>query len=333
MIILYCKDSGEAIKQTISLLNIPFKTIGDVFLLNVEVEQFLNLLEHFPQDVLRKLRLYVYNEETPEIKVEKLIEAGFNSISIDELLEDHMFKNLSQILGGGKIYFHAIIDVKRKKLYGFEALCRLSIPIYKLFKVSNRIALLVDNYCRELALLEFSKFHSYYPYSIFLNFHPKFLKEPLENVGSFIANLMNKGIDPSEIVVEIDEYEGMELKSLKLIRDFLKAERIRVALDDVGAGYSGLYQLTEIHPDIAKIDMALVRDIHKHIVKQSVLKGLVEACKSAGIKVLVEGVEKREELEFILNLDVDLIQGFIFGKPDPYPNVKEIEKLAYDLLS
>ncbi|MFN3870672.1 MAG: EAL domain-containing protein [Aquificaceae bacterium] len=313
-------------------MDVPFKTFGSVFLLNTSTEQFLNIIENFPQEVLKSIRLYVYDKEKP-IEIADIIEAGFNSVSIDELLEDHMFKNLSQVLGSGKIYFHAIIDVKTKKIYGFEALCRLPIPIYKLLKLSDRIAFLADNFCRERALLEFSRLYSSLPYYLFLNFHPKFLKNPLEDLGGIVNSIIGKNINPSRVVVEIDEYEGMDLKSLKLIRDFLKMEKIQVALDDVGAGYSGLYQLIEINPDIAKLDMAIVKDIHKHTIKQSVVKGLVSSCKSVGIKVLAEGVEKREELEFLLNLEVDLIQGFIFAEPDPYPNVKKIEKVAYDLIS
>jgi len=116
-------------------------------------------------------------------------------------------------------------------------------------------------------------------------------------------------------------------------RSFLKSTGISVALDDVGAGYAGLYQLVEINPDIAKLDMNLVRDVHNDRLKQSIVKALVQACKDAGIRVLAEGVEKREELEFFLELDVDFIQGFIFSKPDPYPKIRQIEELAYNSIS
>ncbi|MFN7065583.1 MAG: EAL domain-containing protein [Aquificaceae bacterium] len=313
-------------------MGIPFKTIGNLFILDIDTEQFLGFTENFPKDVLQNIRLYIYDKDGP-IKVEDLIEAGFNSISLDSLLEDYLFKNLSQVMGEGQVCFHAIISSKEKKIGGFEALCRLPIPICKLFKVSDRIALLLDSYCRERALLEFRRKFLSRPYFLFLNFHPKFLKSPLENAVEIVVSLANKGIAPSRLVVEINEYEGMDIKSLKLIRNFLRREGVKVALDDVGAGYAGLAQLTEMHPDIVKLDMALVRDVHKSLVKQSVVKGLVSACKSSGIEVLAEGVEKKEELEYLLSLGVDLIQGFLFAKPSPHPSIREIEKLAYNLLT
>lgn len=330
--ILYFRGPAELMKDILSSSSVPFKDMGDLFLLYLDAEQFIHLAETFPPDVAKRVKISVCNEEEP-LKAETLIRAGFNSVSLDEFLEDHLFKNLSYVLGNSQVYFHAIIDVKRGKIYGFEALTRMPIPIYKLFKISDRIALLADYYARENVLLEFTRKYYHSSYHLFLNFHPKFLKNPLENVGEILASLNNKDINPSRIVVEIDEYEGMDIKSLKLIREFLKAEGVKVALDDVGAGYSGLYQLTEIHPDIAKLYMGLIRDVHKHPVKQSILAGLVAACRSAGIRVLAEGVETIEELSYLVSLDIDLVQGFLFAKPDPYPNIKEIEELARNTLS
>ncbi len=336
MVILYFKGPAKIIGEKLNSFNIPFKNIGSMFILNVDIEKFLSIIESFPPDITGNIRLYIPDKDVP-LNMENLISAGFNSISLDEFLENYLFWNLSQILSNSQVHFQAIIDTKTKGIYGFEALSRLSIPIYKLFRISDRISLLTDNYCRENALLEFarifSRTFSNYKYHLFLNFHPKFLKNPLENVGELIMSLVSKNIEPSTVVVEIDEYEGMDTKSIKLIREFLKAEGVKVALDDLGAGYSGLYQLTEIHPDIAKLDMSLIRDVHKHPIKQSVLAGLVMACKSAGIKVLAEGVETMEELKYLISLDIDLLQGFLFAKPEPYPNIREIEDLARKILA
>lgn len=332
MIALYLKDSPQKLSNILSSLGVSFSTIGNVFILDMEKHAFFLIVEDLPKEITKKLKISFVEKEDLS-SAEKLIEIGFRSISLEEFAEENLFYGLSEVLNNGDIYFHSIIDVKTKKIYGFEALCRLPIPIYKLFKVSDRIAFFADNFCRERALLDYTRRFPMQNYHLFLNFHPKFLKNPLENVGELITSLMNKEVDASKIVVEIDEYEGMDLKSVKLIRDFLKAEGIQVALDDVGTGYAGLYQLTEIHPDIAKLDMALVRDVYKSPVKQAVVKGLISACKASNIKVLAEGIEKEEELLFLLEAGVDLLQGFLFSKPSTYPNTREIEKVAYNLLA
>ncbi|MEJ5338792.1 MAG: EAL domain-containing protein [Aquificaceae bacterium] len=331
MIVLYLKDSPDKLKQVLFSLKVPFKSAGNVFVLNMDREKFISMVDNFPREIVGKMKIYVAKKDEIS-KIEDLIEIGFRSVTLEEFVEEYLFQSLLGILNTGETQFHPIIDTRSRRVYGFEALCRLSIPINKLFKVSDRISYIADKFCRERALLEYIN-RSLSSYHLFLNFHPKFLKNPLENVGELMTSLMGRSIEPSKVVVEIDEYEGMDIHSIKLIRDFLKAEGVQVALDDVGAGYSGLYHLTEIHPDIAKLDISLIRDIHKNQVKQAILSGLVKACRETGVKVLAEGVEKVEELKYLMSLEVELLQGFVFAKPSSHPDVNQIEEIAYNLLT
>ncbi len=331
MFLVYAGDSFQEIQEALRNAGISYKVLGRVFLLDCLEDELVSALSSLDERTLKNIKVSTANPEDLK-RADALLSVGFKSVTIENLLEDRMFKNLSTVLGNVETFFHAIVERSSRKIFGFEALCRSEVPVWKLFKISDRIAFVTDYYCREKALLEF-RARFFGSYHLFLNFHPKFLRDPLENVGELEATLETKGINPRQVVVEIDEYEGMDLKALKLIRDFLKAGSIKVALDDVGAGYAGLYQLVEIHPDIAKLDMQLVRDVHKNKLKQAIIRALVKACKDVGIRVLAEGVEKKEELDLLLELEVDLFQGFIFAKPDPYPNIKEIEKVSYNLLS
>ncbi len=331
MLLIYAGSYSEDFAKLLANKSLKYRKIGEVFLIDGSEEDILDALYDAEEHLLKEIKLtFAKPEELKDPKL--LLNLGFKSIGFKDFVETKIFTDLSKILGEAQTFFHAIVSTKTKKVFGFEALCRTKIPVWKLFQMSDRVAFISDYYCREKALLEF-KARFFGNYKLFLNFHPKFLKDPLENAGELEATLRIKGIDPHLIVVEIDEYDGMDIKALKMIRSFLKSAGISVALDDVGAGYAGLYQLVEINPDIAKLDMNLVRDVHKDRLKQSILKALVQACKDAGIRVLAEGVEKREELEFFLELDVDFIQGFIFSKPDPYPKIRQIEELAYNSIS
>ena len=334
MFLVYTKNK-KLIEDALLGLGIPFEkpipSTENIFLLKVDIHGLMNLLIDLPAEVIKSMKIHELKEEM-QLNTENIMLAILEPIEAKEFMENYIFSNLSQILSTNQLHFHAIIDAKTKKIYGFEALCRLSLPIIKVLQISERIALLTENYCREEAIIEFERRYPNTSYHLFLNFSPKFLKEPIDSVGELLAFIQTKEINPSRIVVEICEYEEIDIKTIKFIRNLLKREGIKVALDDIGSANSCLYQLAEIYPDIAKVDMSLIRDIHRYPIKQAILAGLVSACKSAGIKVLVEGVEKKEELNCIVSLDIDLLQGFLFAKPDPHPNIRKIEDLASRLL-
>lgn len=93
----------------------------------------------------------------------------------------------------------------------------------------------------------------------------------------------------------------------------------QVALDDLGSGYSSLNLLASLKPNIVKIDIELVRDIDKDIAKKAIVSSLVGICKEIGSLSLAEGIETRSEMEMLKSIGVDLMQGYLFGKPSPEP--------------
>jgi EAL domain-containing protein (putative c-di-GMP-specific phosphodiesterase class I) len=87
------------------------------------------------------------------------------------------------------------------------------------------------------------------------------------------------------------------------------------ALDDFGAGYAGLGLLARMQPDLIKIDMELLRDIHQSHAKQVIVAGIVAMARQLGIEVLAEGVECEEELLVLRATGIALFQGYYFAKP------------------
>jgi EAL domain-containing protein (putative c-di-GMP-specific phosphodiesterase class I) len=87
------------------------------------------------------------------------------------------------------------------------------------------------------------------------------------------------------------------------------------ALDDFGAGYAGLGLLCRLQPDLIKIDMELVRDIHLSHAKQVIVAGIVGVARSLKIEVLAEGVENQLELSVLRAAGISLFQGYHFAKP------------------
>ena len=87
------------------------------------------------------------------------------------------------------------------------------------------------------------------------------------------------------------------------------------ALDDFGAGYSGLNALVDLNVDVLKIDMYLARDIDANHRKHAIVRGIVATCQELGIKVIAEGVETAREFTVLRDLGINLFQGYYFARP------------------
>lgn len=99
----------------------------------------------------------------------------------------------------------------------------------------------------------------------------------------------------------------------------LRALGFRLAIDDLGAGYSGLSSLAQLDAEVAKIDMSLVRDIDSDPRKAKLVGALTKTCRALGQRVVVEGVETAAERDCLGELGCDLMQGFFFGYPLEHP--------------
>jgi EAL domain-containing protein (putative c-di-GMP-specific phosphodiesterase class I)/CheY-like chemotaxis protein len=122
-------------------------------------------------------------------------------------------------------------------------------------------------------------------------------------------------------VVEVTEKSVVE--DFALMRDVvmrLRAYGFRVAVDDAGAGYSGLQTLVEIEPDFVKLDMSLTRGIEESVVRQKLVATLSDFCRNADIGLVAEGVEQQVQLDVLSGLGVPFAQGYLFARPaSPYP--------------
>src|SRR5690606_15375814 len=87
------------------------------------------------------------------------------------------------------------------------------------------------------------------------------------------------------------------------------------AIDDFGAGYSGLNLLAELHTDLIKLDMALIRNIDTDKGRRAITNGILQVCRDLSIQVIAEGVETPGELTTLQDLGIELFQGYHFARP------------------
>jgi EAL domain-containing protein (putative c-di-GMP-specific phosphodiesterase class I) len=118
------------------------------------------------------------------------------------------------------------------------------------------------------------------------------------------------------LVVEITERMAIEDygAARRLLRRHLP--NARIAVDDAGAGFASLRHIAELRPAIVKLDMQLVRNVHRDPAREALVAGMVHFARASGCELIAEGIEVEQERAALMRLGVDLGQGFLLGRPD-----------------
>jgi EAL domain-containing protein (putative c-di-GMP-specific phosphodiesterase class I) len=152
--------------------------------------------------------------------------------------------------------------------------------------------------------------------SVHVNVSGRQLKDP-NFVELVRRTVSDTGIDPSDLILELTETAMLDdLKAARGPLDELRAMGIRIALDDFGAGFSSLTYLGQLPIDIVKIDRSFVADLDKPD-KLMMLATIMRLMEVLHVVVIAEGVETKDELEHVMGLGIDAVQGFYFSRPVP----------------
>ena len=133
-------------------------------------------------------------------------------------------------------------------------------------------------------------------------------------VSNQIQQLFQQRERFDDIVLEVAERDTQEPGVAEALSPFRTAGG-RLALDDIGAGFSNLRDVLALKPEILKVDRAIVRGLDRDRVRAAIVDGLGRMAGRLGISLLAEGIEKREELAELERLGVPLGQGYLFGEP------------------
>lgn len=149
-----------------------------------------------------------------------------------------------------------------------------------------------------------------------LNFQPRSLASSNAVIEQALAVAHRHGFDNERVVLEVTETQVIDdqRRFADAINEF-RAEGVMVAIDDFGAGYSGLNLLANFQPDLVKLDMELVRGIAHHGPRQAIVRAIHQACNDLGIDVIAEGVETLEEFYWFEDEGLTLFQGYLFARP------------------
>jgi diguanylate cyclase (GGDEF)-like protein len=232
-------------------------------------------------------------------------------------------------------HFQPILDLHHGTVMAWEVLSRGPEPFSapsELFAAAEKLGLgpQLEYVCRHVALRTIAGFSSpLRARTFFINVSPNVIGDPRLMNGHMQTELAALGLDQRNFVIEITEREsiGDYAAFERQIRHYVE-HGFRIALDDLGAGHSGLVTLVTCSPHFMKLDMTLSRDIHRHSYKQHLVKSLIAFAASVDAALIAEGVESWEELETLARLGVRYAQGYLFAKPAVVPPEASAETLG-----
>lgn len=156
---------------------------------------------------------------------------------------------------------------------------------------------------------------------VFINITSETLIQPIfyDQLIEYLS--LFPSVQPSQIIFEITErFAIRDYRQMSKIMNKYRGLGFRFALDDAGAGYASLQSISELIPDIIKIDRSIIQDIDQGEVKQSLLKALMKFAEDINCEVIAEGIETEEEADILYQHSVTMAQGYYFARPEPIFN-------------
>lgn len=154
---------------------------------------------------------------------------------------------------------------------------------------------------------------------VFINFSPNSIYNPEVCLKSTVALIDELGLRREQVVFEVVESDNVEISHLKHILATYRKLGFQTALDDLGAGYSGLNRIHILQPDFIKLDIELIRDVDHDPYKAVLTAKLLEMGNQLGVRTLAEGVETEAELNWLVDHGAEFIQGYYIAKPQAEP--------------
>lgn len=217
--------------------------------------------------------------------------------------------------------YQPIVSLHDAQVHGYEALSRgpehseLHSPL-ELFRLAEKEGELyrLDLIARQKAVQGLQG--KSYERKVFINIPAQIIHDPEFTPGQTRRMIEACGLSPEQIVFEITERTSIEdFSTAKKILSHYRNQGYQIAIDDAGAGYSSLLAIAELQPDYIKIESALVQNIHRDKLKETVLETFVSFAQKLNIPLIAEGIEQSEDLIKLMEMGVQFGQGYFIGRP------------------
>ena len=226
-----------------------------------------------------------------------------------------------------QIAYQPIVDMTEGRVWGYEALVRGAngeSAAAVLAQVTDENRYKFDQLCRVTAIEGAGRLFQDQRTRLSINFMPNAVYEPAACIRASLAAAERVGFARERIMFEFTEDERIsDYGHIRHIVEEYRRFGFLTAIDDFGAGYAGLNLLANFRPDVIKIDMALIRDIHNDAARRTIVAGIVVIARTLGVTILAEGIETAAELAVLRAAGIRLFQGYLFAKPaiDRLPDI------------
>ena len=255
---------------------------------------------------------------------------------LDAMMDEYMLEvDLRRALENNEfvLYYQPQINNDTGKLVGFEALIRWQhptlglIPPGKFIKLAEENGLItqIGEWVIDEACTQNKKWHDAGMTPVKMSVNLSTQQFLTGNLIPYMENVLKRtAIDPAYVVVEITEYMAMEYDYSIQVLEQLKALGIGISIDDFGTGYSSFNYLKNFPIDYIKIDKSFVSELMNNEKDAIIVKAIISLAHNLHKEVIAEGVETKEQLDFLKTHQCDISQGYFFSKP---LSSDEIEKI------
>ncbi|SHI06469.1 bifunctional diguanylate cyclase/phosphodiesterase [Sporanaerobacter acetigenes] len=240
------------------------------------------------------------------------------------------------------LYYQPQVNLYTNRIYGFEALIRWDHPLYGLLPPFLFIDKLIENgainevgkWIMEEACRQKKIWNQLRYKDIIVSVNVSIEQLEDENFHLLIKDLLKKfNIKASSLNIEITEHEPYKLQK-SVINNLKEIKKLgaRIYLDDFGTSYCYLNNLCVLPVDGIKIDKFFIDDIEKNKKKYIVTKQTIELANQLGIDVVAEGIERKEQIDYLKEIGCYKAQGYFFGKPMPFDEtISILENTSFEL--
>ena len=209
------------------------------------------------------------------------------------------------------IAFQPIVEVRRRRLHAYEALARRTSEVFSSTPEMFQAAVQAGRVAELGHLHRDQAIHDCTGYRLFINVDPH----------EFDFGWLVRPDDPlfrHRYAVTVEITESVPIKYFSQCHSVLAEIRrkgVSLAIDDLGAGFSNIKYISDLEPEIVKLDRELVAGLTRDSRQFRLLKSLIDLCRDMEAQTIAEGVETETELEAVIAAGVDFAQGYVFGMP------------------
>ena len=237
------------------------------------------------------------------------------------------------------MYYQPQYFAGNNRLRGVEALIRwrdkdgkmISPAVFIPIAEKNGTIVTIGNWVIEESVRHYSEWKRKYGYPMVLSINISAIQYKRDDFVSQVLSVLNKyDVSPGEIELEITE--SVLIDDLSEVKDklyMLREYGIKVSLDDFGTGFSSLSYLKGLPIDTLKIDKSFIDNVVEDDSSRIITEAMVSMVSKLGFETIAEGVETKEQYDYLRDIGCDAIQGFLLGKPQP---ASEIDNLLIHLL-